>query len=585
MTALEGDTLVRNSSRVLRHRLPSSCPPSTRLRGILPLVLLLLLGAISFAGDTRAQQLPGGATAPSTGATPPSSTPSTPNPAGRANGTSAGSVLGLPPNDAELEGAVDPARYILGPGDGLVFSLVGRVALDAPLEIDPEGYAWIPEFGRLKLAGLTLDEARSEARKRFRGDARGVQVYMRLVRLRRFKVYVLGEVGEPGAVEASAVTRVSEAIRRAGGLTERASERNIELKTNAGTRVVDLVRFARLGDLDANPNLADGAIVSVPPRHRPISLHGPIAYPGPIEHRSGDKLSDLIALGGNFDPSAVLDRATLVRFFGDTRVDTVEVNLQAVLNGSADVDLQEGDRLFVPARGEYHIDRNVSISGEVARPGTYPLEEGVDRVSDLVRMAGGMTPEANARSVLVVRHSRSQQPSDPEFERLSRLSRSEMTDNEYQTFQTKLATSRAAHVVDMSPMAEAGADPRASAARERNILLEPGDAVIVERTSHAVRVAGEVRWPGFFSYDPSLTGDDYLKIAGGFTGRASSGSIRLTRSVSGQTLLLKDAGAVQPGDLIFVPEKHDVNVWGVVRDIILVAGSVAAIVIAIQNNQ
>jgi hypothetical protein len=52
--------------------------------------------------------------------------------------------------------------------------------------------------------------------------------------------------------------------------------------------------------------------------------------------------------------------------------------------------------------------------------------------------------------------------------------------------------------------------------------------------------------------------------------------------VSGQTLLLKDAGRVEPGDLIFVPEKRDGNFWAVVRDIILVGGSVATIVIAFR---
>jgi protein involved in polysaccharide export with SLBB domain len=346
------------------------------------------------------------------------------------------------------------------------------------------------------------------------------------------------------------------------------------------TRVVDLVKFQRLGDLSANPSLGDGAVLNVPPRHRTIALHGPVAYPGYYEHRVGDKLSDLLALGGELDPSAVLDRAILTRYVDETRTDSIAIDLPAVRRGASDVELLEGDRLFIPAMSEYHVDRNVSISGEIARPGTYPLEEGVDRVSDLVLRAGGLTPDANARSVLVVRVSRSKQPNDPEFERLSRLSRSEMTDNEYQTFQTKLATSRAAHAVDLSPLV-AGAG-NTDAARERDILLEPGDAIIVERKSHAVRVTGEVRRPGFFGYDPAISGAKYVELAGGFTGRASKGSIRLTRSVSGQTLLLKDAGRVEPGDLIFVPEKRDGNFWAVVRDIILVGGSVATIVIAFR---
>ncbi len=537
---------------------------------MLGLGLMLALGSLALAQPPNGVALP--SEAESQRSTPVSR-----------SGTSAGVASTLAPSDAELEGAIDPRVYVLGPGDGLVLSLVGRISMDAPLEIDPEGDVWIPEFGRMHLAGLTLDQARTETRRRFRGDTRGIDVTLRLVRLRRFKVYVVGEVAQPGAIEASAVTRVSDAIRRAGGITGRASQRNVEVRGGDKVVMADMIRFARLGDVSANPTVSDGAVVTVPPRHRSVTVHAPIAYPGDYEHRNGDKLSDLVALAGPFDPSAMLDRARLIRFTSDTRVDSVAVDLEAVMRGETDVPIEEGDRLFVPAIGEYHVDRNVSLTGAVGRPGTYPLNEGVDRVSDLVARAGGFTPDANTRSVLVVRLSRTPQTNDPEFDRLSRLSRSEMTDNEYQTFQTKLATARAAHVVDMTPLSTEG-DMKNPGNAERDILLEPGDAIFVERNSHAVRVAGEVRWPGFLSYDPTLEGEDYIKIAGGYTGRASKGSIRLTRAVSGQTLLLKDAGRVQPGDLIFIPEKRDVNVWGLVRDLVLVAGSVAAIVIAIQNE-
>jgi protein involved in polysaccharide export with SLBB domain len=547
----------------------------TRTERILGTALVVGLALALAATRPALAQSPSGVSLPSENE--PQRTPTVPRP-----GTSAGIASTLAPSDAELEGAIDPKTYVLGPGDGLVLSLVGRISMDAPLEVDPEGDVWIPEFGRMRLAGLTLEQARAETRKRFRGDTRGVDITLRLVRLRRFKVYVVGEVAQPGAIEASAVTRVSDAIRRAGGITERASQRNVEVRAGDSTALADLISFERRGDALSNPTVSDGAVVTVPPRHRTVTVHAPVAYPGDYEHRTGDKLSDLIALAGPFDPSAMLDRARLLRFTNDTRVDSIPVDLRAVMRGETDVPLEEGDRLFVPAIGEYHVDRNVSITGAVGRPGTYPLNEGVDRVSNLIARAGGFNPDANTRSVLVVRLSRTPQTNDPEFDRLSRLSRSEMTDNEYQTFQTKLATARAAHVVDMSPLSRGGGMNNPGNA-ERDILLEPGDAIYVERNSHAVRVAGEVRWPGFLSYDATMDGEDYIEIAGGFTGRASKGRIRLTRAVSGQTLLLKDAGRVEPGDLIFVPEKRDVNYWTVLRDLVLVAGSVAAIVIAIRE--
>ncbi len=59
--------------------------------------------------------------------------------------------------------------------------------------------------------------------------------------------------------------------------------------------------------------------------------------------------------------------------------------------------------------------------------------------------------------------------------------------------------------------------------------------------------------------------------------------MRVTRAGSNQTLLLQDARAIQPGDFIWVPEKRDINFWGVLKDVILVAGSVATVIILLRD--
>ena len=51
----------------------------------------------------------------------------------------------------------------------------------------------------------------------------------------------------------------------------------------------------------------------------------------------------------------------------------------------------------------------------------------------------------------------------------------------------------------------------------------------------------------------------------------------MTRVSTGQTLLLKDAKTVEPGDLIYVPEKRDINWFGVLRDVVALAASIATI--------
>ncbi len=548
-------------------------PSVSRPRAFLRLAALaVLVASVGAASPLRAQTSPMTPTN-ADGSPAGISSPSTAVPWG----------TGVPLSErSDQEGAIDPARYILGPGDGLVLSILGRVSLDVPTEVDPEGYLWIPDFGRLPVAGLTLEQARKKVRERFHGGSRGIEPELRLVRLRKFKVYVTGEVKQPGSIVAQGVTRVSEAIERAGGLLDGASSRNVVVRgRDGGTHTADLVRFERTGDPADNPSVLDGDHILVPRRGPTIAIYAPVAYPGIYEFRSGDRLSDLLALAGPFRAEAALDRATLLRFRDDRQVDTLRVELAAPA-GTADLGLQAGDRLFVAARGDYHTDRNVSVTGEVLRPGIYPIVEGVDRVSQLVERAGGVLPEGNRNSVLVVRRAADSRDRDPEFDRLSRLTRAEMTDNEYQTFRTKLASARATHTVDLDLIS---ADTTAGfrSARERDVRLEPGDVISVERRPHSIQVGGEVKWPGLLTYDSSLKGGDYIALVGGYSGRARQSGTRVTRATSGQTILLKDAGRIEPGDLIYVPEKQDVNTWGVFRDALLVVGSIATVVLAFRR--
>jgi protein involved in polysaccharide export with SLBB domain len=547
--------------------------PETRIAAPILLLLAILLPGIAMGQGrgTTPDEAPPSATSPTQTQTPMPGSMEQALPS-----------LGRAPRD-EQDRPVDPATYVLGPGDGLVLSVLGRVSLNTPLDVDPEGQVWIPDLGKLDVGGITLAVARERLKKMFSGGTHGLTSYLRLVRMRHFKVYVLGRVGSPGAVDVTPVTRVSEAIDRAGGFTEDSSQRNIGLTRLDGKKVsVDLLSFARgMGDA-GNPYLLDGDQVFVGARQRPYYLFAPMPYSGAIESRPGDHLSDLIGLGGGFNPDADLSAAQLLHFRGDQDIDTIAIDLRHLDTGAGNVELSEGDRLFVPARGDYHQDRSVTVHGEVLRPGTYPISEGHDLVSQVIREAGGVTSLGNDRTILVVRKSGEAQDKDPEFDRLARLSRRDMTENEYQNFRTKLAAARAVHLVNLE-VKDGESSPPGEHTVEGDVRLEPGDEIFVERLSFSVQLGGEVRHPGLVAFDPARTGDDYIRLAGGYSGRARRSAVRLTRAATGQTIPLRDAGRVEPGDLIFVPEKNDINLWSVIRDVLVAGGAVATTVIAFRR--
>jgi protein involved in polysaccharide export with SLBB domain len=464
-------------------------------------------------------------------------------------------------------GAVDPRTYVLGPGDVLEIDLWGRVARVIPLEVGPEGKVFIPGRGPLEVAGRTLEWARDRIQRQIAELYVGVRSDVRLIQLRSFKVYVTGFVKTPGAVEANPATRASEVVAGAG-LLENASRRNIEIRHLDGTTGrIDLDAFDLAGLQERNPMLVDGDVLLVPRSTKSVSIAGAVARPANYELADGDSLGLLLRLAGGVLPSAVQDRVLMVRFRSATESDSSWLDLSS---GVPEMALQDGDRWFVQFRPEYHRLTTVGVYGEVEQPGTYPIVPGRDRLSDLIRWAKGFRPDANRSALYLMRESGQSEERNADFERLVRLSRDEMTESEYAKLETMLAERRNGFRVDWNRLQQGGADV--------DPLLQDGDLLRVERLVPSVRIEGQVKRPGYVDYAPGRTVSEYIQLAGGFTERSARSSVRVSRGFTGQIVPARSLRVVQPGDFIWVPERRDVDAWGVFRDIVTVAGQVAVII-------
>jgi len=475
-------------------------------------------------------------------------------------------------------GAVDPKAYRLGPGDLLQLDLWGRLARSVALEVSPEGKIFLPGSGPLYVAGETLKWAQEKALGVVSQTFRGVSADLRLVRLRTFKVYVAGNVSRPGAFEVTSVTRASEALVRAG-LNTGASRRNISLRHLTGVAErVDLQLFESTGRQDLDPTLTDGDVLTVGVAKNFVSIYGALAAPGQYELVEGDSLAGLVQIAGGLSSSASPDSGLLVRFAAvSAGRESLHVDLAALLSGQWDLTMQDGDRFFVYYQRDYHVLPTVEILGEVNRPGNYPIILGQDRLSDLIRWAGGFGPRANRSAIYVVRTPEGLRDDDPEFDRLSRLSRDQMTASEYVAFQTKLAQRHGSFMVDWAKI-EAG-----TGNRDIDPLLGNGDAIRVDPLVTSIRVQGAVRHPGLVEYMPKRMVSEYIDLAGGYTERAAMGQVRVSRSLTGQIVPANGLRSVEPGDFIWVPERKDVDPWAIFRDIIIVAGQVALIVVAFRR--
>ena len=473
-----------------------------------------------------------------------------------------------------LAGVVDPNVYRVGAGDLIQVQMWGKASRSWVMEVGPEGVLLLPGSGALQVAGRTLVEVRKDVLGRLRSQFRDVSIEMRLARPRTFRVYLTGQTKRPGPVLANGASRVGDVLSPQG-LLETASQRRIEIKRTDGTRdFADLDLFFRIGDASLNPWLRDGDIINIPVATDFIYAQGAVALPGRFELGPRDSLLTLFRLAGDPLPSADADRALLIRWKHPFEPESLWFGLGEAYDRKINPELREGDRLYVYFIPQYHLQHEASILGEVARPGVYPIFEGRHRLSNLVTAAGSFLNGADLSAIRVYRRNPATGEKDPELERLLRLSRDQLTSSEYEKLSTKLAGLREDYRVDWN---------RLTGSKDLDLLLRDGDIVRVERLVSSVRVDGEVRRPGIVAYRSGQGISDYVREAGGYTDRAWRSRVRVTRSVTGQTLLARNVKTLDPGDLVWIPEKPDRTVWDHSRDLITALAQIATVIIAIRS--
>jgi protein involved in polysaccharide export with SLBB domain len=482
---------------------------------------------------------------------------------------------GAPPGSAPMSRPVDPTEYVVGPGDLLQINMSGGVTRSWDAMILPEGTLYVPSIGPIPMTGITLVEARHLVQQRLSVEYRGVSVDLRLLRPRTFLVYMIGETTSPGAHEVSATSRASEVLTEAL-FSEAASRRSVEVRRSSPqgeTRMrIDLTRFRLTGYLANDPLLREGDQVFFSRVSAEVTIEGAVARPSKYDLAQGDSLSTLFTLAGG-PLSNATDQAVLVRFEDATRKDSLSFKIADVLAGRFDPLLRDGDHVYVYFQPRYHFLEEASIVGEVQRPGNYPLLPGLTRMSELVALAGGFLPDADLASIRVFRSIGAAGGPDPEIERLSQLGHKDMTASEYEVLRARVASQRQDFRVDWKRVKPGG---------DLDIVLRGGDAVRVEPIVETVRVDGEVRLPGLIRYEPGRSVEEYVKLAGGYSERAVPHKVRVKRAVTGQTILARDVGALQPGDLVWVPERGDPQTWQNFQAVLLVATQVATIILALR---
>jgi protein involved in polysaccharide export with SLBB domain len=463
----------------------------------------------------------------------------------------------VPPAGAQvrIEGAVRrPFIYEVKPGEGVreLVAFAGGLNSDAVarrIQIDrilPPGERTPGVVRKLKdvsLAALTQDEPDAVL-----NDGDVVTVFA-ISGERRNRVVVDGEVRNPGRYEWKPGLTLGQLLANADGVSETAYTPRIliyRLNEADGTRVV--VR-ASLADDSTNPArsevaLADQDSVVVLSRRsltnpQFVSIDGFVKHPDTYALADGMTLKDLILSAGGFAHGAYVVEAEVSRLPDPlVRSNTTAIVRRIRLEGTADdstsksstpttevpswypaadeMVLRHGDRVFIRRAPGYGVVREVKLTGEVALPGTYVLENREERLRDLIERAGGLTREAHAPGMRVVREGR--------------LVAADVSEG------LRKKTSR------------------------NNIVLEAGDSIHVPTYDPMIAVSGAVTFEARVLHRPGADLDYYIGQAGGYTNIADKGHITVTypngeRAAMKRFLTARSAPKVVPGSVIFVPTK------------------------------
>jgi len=503
------------------------------------------------------------------------------------------------PQGIALESTIDPELYFVGPSDVFSVNIWISPSLDFTLTVTPEGTLIVPTVGEIRIADMTLAEAKRRVvegiRKKYLSST---EPTVTLLTPRPVVVRVTGNVLNPRSYVLAAHNRADKAIEEANQIQlpqtpqdlqrvlSSMSLRNITIRHKDGSlSAVDITKFNATKEDRWNPYLREGDLVIVPRidlLRSVIGVYGEVNVPGRFEYVRGDSIKDALRIAQGFTSLALKDSIEFSRLStdGQTMVSTI-VDGDAILAGTmGDVALEPGDRIIVRAKADLRADYRVAVNGEVAFPGVYPITKSRSRLSEIIRKAGGFTKFASIKTSEVVRQSVRQTEID--LERLESARGGVSADDSlYYYLETNLRIRKEIVNVDFDRLFNQNDS-------SSDVILQDGDIVRVPSRKNTIYVFGQVVSPGHISFVRGESADYYVAKAGGFTDRARIGDVKIVKAKTRQWLSPGETN-VEEGDYVWVPKEIEhpfsyyMNIVGQTASIISVAVSIVLLVIQVNK--
>jgi polysaccharide export outer membrane protein len=308
---------------------------------------------------------------------------------------------------APTDDVIVPDDYRLGAGDQLAIQLFGAKNDQFDLQVTRNGQVSFPKLGPIALAGLTYEDAKALIESLVAAQFLGTKAIVSVGRLRAINIFMAGEVVIPGAYSVSALTTITQALFRAGGIGDIGALRNVQVKRNGVTaETFDVYQLLLKGDASGDLRLRSGDVVFVPPYAGVVTVDGAVKRPMIYEFVDGESVADAVAMAGGLNQDAYAYAIGLVSKAVGKSLPRAQ-NIDLTDPKRANIGLRNGDKIRVPESTD-NLDNAVTLAGAVVRPGIYGWVAG-QRISDIISsIPSDLKPYADLGYSLVVRQKNAQ---------------------------------------------------------------------------------------------------------------------------------------------------------------------------------
>ena len=309
-----------------------------------------------------------------------------------------------------------------------------------------------------------------------------------------------------------------------------------------------------------------------------VEVFGEVARPGKYIFADNMTLEDLIIQAGGLLESASTVKVDVSRRIKNNKSTEISATIGEmysfalkdgfVIDGEAGFTLQPYDQVYVRRSPGYQAQVNVKIEGEILYDGTYALTSKSERLSDLVKKAGGATPYAYIKGAKLMRRA-----NEEEIERMKDV---------MEMMQREMGANTDSLKLELDNIYPVGIDLEKALAKpgsDADIVLREGDQLIIPELTNTVKINGAVMMPNTVSYNSGMSVKDYISQAGGYANGA-----RKTKAfiiyMNGQVAEVKGNGRhqVEPGCEIVVPikDKTKAEKWNI-QTILGIASSLGSL--------